>query len=63
MTCSQGRLNAADALRQSEPDRAEAMYRAIVELYGNKPWAADVVRRARNALKKRPLPKPQTPPT
>ena len=30
------------------------MYRAVIELYGNKPWAADAVRRAREALKKTP---------
>jgi eukaryotic-like serine/threonine-protein kinase len=45
------RIDAADALRPDDPKRAEAMYRAVVELYGEKPWAADTVRRARNALK------------
>ena len=48
----QDRLDAADALRKSEPERAKAMYRAVVELYGEKPWAADAVRRARDALQK-----------
>ena len=45
------KLDAADALRKSDPNRAKAMYRAIVELYGEKPWAAAAVRRAREALK------------
>jgi len=53
------RLNVADdALRHGERDRAEAMYRAVVELYAEKPWAADAVRRAREALKKPPPLKP-----
>lgn len=52
------RLDDADDLRQSEPDQAEAMYRAVVELYAEKPWATDAVQRARDALKK---PSPQKP--
>lgn len=44
------RLDRADRLRQAEPDRARAMYRAVLELYGEKPWAAAAVDRARNAL-------------
>ena len=43
-------LDRADGLRQAEPERATAMYRAIIELYGNKPWASDLVDRARAAL-------------
>jgi eukaryotic-like serine/threonine-protein kinase len=50
----QDRLNAADGLRRQEPDRAAAMYRAVIELYAEKPWAADAVRRAHDALKKPP---------
>ncbi|MBN2473792.1 MAG: protein kinase [Pirellulales bacterium] len=46
----QSRLRVADELRQSEPQRARAMYRAVIELYQDKPWAADAVRRARQAL-------------
>jgi hypothetical protein len=30
------------------------MYRAAVELYGDKLWAADAVRRAREALAEKP---------
>jgi serine/threonine-protein kinase len=53
------RLDAADAMRAASADRAKAIYRAVVELYGEKPWAADVVRRAREALEKEdPPPKP-----
>ena len=44
------RLDVADALLPSEPDRAKEMYRAVVILYAEKPWAADAVRRARDAL-------------
>ncbi len=44
------RLDAADALLPSEPDRAKEMYRAVVILYAEKPWAATAVRRARDAL-------------
>ena len=50
----QNRLAAADALRPSDAKRAEAMYRAVIELYGDKPWAADAVGRAREALKTPP---------
>ncbi|HLA85076.1 MAG TPA: protein kinase [Thermoguttaceae bacterium] len=44
------RLETADELKQSDPQRAGEMYEAIVELYGAKPWAADAVRKAREAL-------------
>ena len=47
------RLNAADALPPTDPQRAK-MYRAVVELYGQKPWAAEAVRRARQALQSEP---------
>jgi broad specificity phosphatase PhoE len=39
-----------DQARSSAPQRAKAMYRAAIELYGDKPWAAAAVRRAREAL-------------
>jgi hypothetical protein len=48
----QERLDSADALRKNDPERAKATYRAVVELYGEKPWAADAVLRARKALQK-----------
>ncbi len=46
----QQRLDRADAYRRSDPRRAEALYRAVIELYQNKAWAADAVGRARAAL-------------
>ena len=44
------RLDAADKLRSEQPERAAAIYRAVVKLYADKPWAAEPVRRARKAL-------------
>ncbi|MGA2620712.1 MAG: serine/threonine-protein kinase [Thermoguttaceae bacterium] len=46
----QERLDRADACRQRDPRRAEAIYRAVLELYQNKAWAGDAVGRARAAL-------------
>ena len=34
------------------------MYRAVVELYGDKPWAADAVGQAAEALAEKPSRKP-----
>jgi serine/threonine-protein kinase len=48
----QARLDQADQLRATDPARAEAVYRAVIELYQGRPWAADAVRRARAALEK-----------
>ncbi len=48
----QKRLDEADRLLPTDPKRAQAMYRAAVELYSDKPWAADTVRRAQAALDK-----------
>ncbi len=41
------RLDEADRLATTDPQRAESMYRAAVELYADKPWAAEAVRRAK----------------
>jgi serine/threonine-protein kinase len=46
----QDRLDQAGQFSQTEPDRARAMYRAMIELYADKPWAAELVRQARDAL-------------
>jgi serine/threonine-protein kinase len=46
----QDRLDRADQIRKSDPARAEAMYRAAIVLYGDKQWAAQAVRRAKEAL-------------
>jgi serine/threonine-protein kinase len=45
-------LDEADALFSTDPSRAQDMYRAVIELYSDKPWAADAVRRAQTALDK-----------
>ena len=45
-------LDQADSLLASEPNRAQTMYRAAIELYSAKPWAAAAVRRAQAALDK-----------
>ncbi len=55
----QDRLNAADAVRNTEPEQAKAMYRAVIELYSDKPWAADAVNRARQGLKPPPSGRPR----
>jgi len=44
------RLAVADGIGRDDPQRARAMYQAVIELYGEKPWAAPSVRRARAAL-------------
>lgn len=45
------RLMAAERLEQSDPQRAAAMYQALVDLYGDQPWASELVRQARERLK------------
>jgi eukaryotic-like serine/threonine-protein kinase len=44
------RLNHADDLARTDPPAARAIRRAVVELYADKPWAAEAVRRAESAL-------------
>jgi hypothetical protein len=46
----ESRLDRAESLKEDEPERAKAMYRAIIELYGDHPWAASAVKRAQSAL-------------
>ena len=48
----QKQLDQADGLLPADPKRAQAMYRAAIELYSGKPWAAAAVRRAQAALDK-----------
>jgi serine/threonine-protein kinase len=43
-------LDRADAIEANQPETAEAIRRGVVELYGNKPWAAEAVKRARRDL-------------
>ena len=44
------RLEQARQLSRTEPERARSMYRAAIELYQDKPWAAEAVNRAREGL-------------
>jgi len=46
----QQRLKKAEQLRADKPQEAEKIYRGVVELYADKPWAAAPVRKAREAL-------------
>ena len=48
------RLVEARGLHADDPERARAIYAAIVELYADKPWAAGAVERARGALGEMP---------
>ena len=38
-------MKEADALQKENPTAAEAIYKSVLELYGDKPWAADRVER------------------
>ncbi|MFO0790544.1 MAG: hypothetical protein U0805_13900 [Pirellulales bacterium] len=44
------RLTAVEALQSTKPDRAAGMYRAIIKLHENDPWAAAIVEKARREL-------------
>ncbi|MFW5692788.1 MAG: serine/threonine protein kinase [Thermoguttaceae bacterium] len=44
------RLQAAARKQADQPGEARRIYEAVVELYDEKPWAADAVRRAREGL-------------
>jgi serine/threonine-protein kinase len=46
----EARLDWADGLKNAEPERAEAMYRSVIELYAAKSWAVPTVQRAKTAL-------------
>jgi len=46
----QSQIDRAEQIGRTDPDRARAMYRAVIELYAERPWAAKAVKRARNAL-------------
>jgi len=48
------RLYRADEAQKTDPDRARRMREAVIELYDGKPWAAEAVRRARQALDEPP---------
>ena len=46
------RLAAAEEISDTEPQRAEAIYRAIIDLHGKDTWADEVVTEARRRLDK-----------
>ncbi len=50
-TLVEERMKRADEMRKTDPQHAQAMYRAVVTLYQNKAWAKDLVRRAQAGLK------------
>lgn len=45
-----GHLDRADGVAASDPRTAEKIWRAVIELYDGKPWAADLVTQARKKL-------------
>ncbi len=45
------RLMAAERLEATAPAEAAAMYRALIDLYGDQPWAVELVGEAREHLK------------
>ena len=47
------RLQQAAALQAKNPAAAQAIWKAVIELYGDKPWAAERVERAKKALENR----------
>jgi serine/threonine-protein kinase len=49
------RLDSADKLRAESPEEARRVYRSLIDLYGDKPWAAAAVERARQSLAETPL--------
>ncbi|MFN0017056.1 MAG: serine/threonine-protein kinase [Pirellulaceae bacterium] len=48
-TLIQSQLKRAATLQKSNPAGAAKIYRGLIELYGNKPWAADLVKQAEAA--------------
>ncbi len=49
------RLKRADELHASDPEKAAAIRRGVLELYSDKPWAADAVNRAKAGLDGKPV--------
>jgi serine/threonine-protein kinase len=50
VTAQTERLDHADALQATEPDTARQIRQAVIQLYREKPWAAEFVERAKKAL-------------
>jgi hypothetical protein len=57
----ESRLQRAAELATTDPAAARTMWQAVVELYGDKPWAAEAVQRARTALSQSESPAPLQP--
>jgi eukaryotic-like serine/threonine-protein kinase len=53
-TLIQQRLDRADDLRKTDPQRAKRTYRAVLDLYEHKAWAKELVQRARTSLEEKP---------
>ena len=51
-TLVEERLKGADELRTTDPERAKAIYRAVLALYQNKAWAKNAVQRAQAGVEK-----------
>lgn len=50
LTALNDRLTTASSLTTSNPDRAAAIYRAIISLHGDDAWASEVVQKARAGI-------------
>ena len=46
-------LDQAEKISRTDPAKARAMWRAVIELYRDKPWAGEAVRRAREGMSNR----------
>jgi len=46
------KISQARDLLTTNPERARSMFQAIIDLYGDEPWAADLVKQARAELKR-----------
>ena len=51
LTALEERLDRANEVKESDPERARRIWLAIIRLGGGKPWASEVVSRAEAALK------------
>ena len=49
------RLTKANELLKDDPTQTAAIAQAIIDLYGDKPWAAEQVKQAQNLIKAKPL--------
>src|SRR5262249_52604685 len=52
----ESRLTRAQAIAAGNPEGARKIHRGVIELYGEKPWAADLVEQAKTELANAPDP-------